>query len=142
MSDASTPPPPLPSRKADPAAAEWHKFQREQRQQAPARLEDAAKFLSGMISISLTVFLSIDKEALTAWADSSVIAAAVVLWLLSLLAAFMTLFPVPFRYNQHSAEDIQRMNDRVTKYKYRWLIGSALCFVVALALVAGVFLWG
>lgn len=120
-------------------AAEWQKYQREARQKAPERIEDAAKFLSGMISISFTIFLKVNPEGFKGVEGSTPMVFAVVAWLLSLLAAFMVLFPVPFRYSKESLEDIQRMHGRVVWYKYGWLIVSAVLFVGALGVMAWVY---
>jgi len=132
----------IQARKASPEAAEWHKFQREQQQKSPERIEDAAKFLAGMISISLTIFLQVDANAFNDWAGTGILNLAVGLWFLSLLAAFVVLFPEPYAYNKSSAEDIQRMIQVVTRFKYRCLLASVVCFMVALGLAGGIFLWG
>ncbi|MCB9035054.1 MAG: hypothetical protein H6557_00375 [Lewinellaceae bacterium] len=133
----------IKARRADKEeVAEWRQYQREARQKAPERIEDAAKFLSGMISISFTIFLKANPEGFKGVGGSTPMVFAVVLWLLSLLAAFMVLFPVPFRYSKQSLEDIQRMHGRVVRYKYGWLIASALLFVGALGVMAWVYVGG
>jgi len=52
----------IKAQRAGKEAAEWRKYQREARQKAPERIEDAAKFLSGMISISFAIFLEFNPE--------------------------------------------------------------------------------
>ena len=54
----------------------------------------------------------------------------------------MVLFPVPFRYSKQSLEDVQRMHGRVVRYKYGWLIFSAVFFVAALAVMGWVYVGG
>lgn len=134
--------PPLTARKASSEAEAWHTFQREQRQKAPERMEDAAKFLAGMISISLTIFLKLDENLFKYNLGEWPVIVALLLWLVALVAAFIVLFPVPFRYHKSSAEDIERMHGEVTRYKYRWLLISVVAYGLALGVVAGIFLMG
>jgi hypothetical protein len=127
--------PVIKAQKASPEAVKWHEYQLATRQKEPERIEDAAKFLSGMISISLTLFLKINPDTFRDSVVEYSLMAAVVFWLLSLVFSFLVLFPVPFRYNRSSAEDIERMHVRSVNYKYFWLMFSAGFFVVALGIL-------
>jgi hypothetical protein len=136
------PNPPIQGAKASPQAKSWREYQLKARQETPARIEDAAKYLAGMISISLSVILDFNAEMLKSAAKSPLLGAALIIWLLSLLCSFIVLFPTPYRYVGDSAESIERMHGRVIRYKYAWLITGALLFLAALCIVTAVYLRG
>ena len=71
----------IKARRADKEeVAEWRQYQREARQKAPERIEDAAKFLSGMISISFTILLKANPEGFKGVEGSTPMVVAVVAW--------------------------------------------------------------
>ena len=129
----------LAAKKTSEADQSWIKHQREVQQQTPQRIEDAAKFLSGMISISLTIFLKLNPEGFKAVAGSGLLNAAVLLWIASLVFTFLVLFPAPYRYNDSSAATIKRMHDKVVRYKYGMLAAGAVLFLGALGVLVGVY---
>ena len=53
----------IKSRKSIPDTRSWYEFFWREKQETPNRIEDAAKFVATMISISLTIFLAIGKTA-------------------------------------------------------------------------------
>ena len=116
----------------------WHKYRRDARQGEPGRLEDAAKFLSGMISISLTIFLSADK-AVFQGQSKGLLGIVALLWLCSLLLAFMVLFPRPYRTNKNSAEAIEKAHNQVVRWKTAFLAGAVGSFLIALVMLTGVY---
>ena len=133
-------PTPHPSKKASPEAQKWHEHQLEVQQKTPERLEEAAKFLSGMISISLSIFL-IGDEKLFQGAASSVVVFASIAWLLSLLAALLVIFPRQYDYHQQSAESIKAMHTKVVRWKYLLLVLSAALFFMAMVVLVAVLLF-
>ena len=76
--------PPIEGRFASPEKRAWREHLIKMRQEEPLRLEEAAKFLAGMISISLAVLLDINENAFAGQAYLGWIAAGHPLWLLSL----------------------------------------------------------
>ncbi len=139
MSQEEQPTPIIPATFASSDAEKWRTYQLESQQKTPERLEDAAKFLAGMISISLTIFLKLNPEGFKGLEQHPLTITAAVLWLLSLLAAFLVLFPVPYRYASTSSEDIKRMHRKVVRYKYACLMISALLFLIALGMLTGLY---
>ena len=132
----------IPAKKTSEADQSWIKHQREVQQKTPERIEDAAKFLSGMISISLTIFLKLNPDGFKAVAGSGLLNTAVILWIVSLFCTFLVLFPAPYRYNDSSSASIRQMHQKVVWYKY-WLLGlGALFFVGALGLLVGMYVAG
>ena len=139
MPEEKEPPKILAAKKTSEADQSWIKHQREVQQQTPQRIEDAAKFLSGMISISLTIFLKLNPEGFKAVAGSGLLNTAVLLWIASLVFTFLVLFPAPYRYNDSSAATIKRMHDKVVRYKYGMLAAGAVLFLGALGVLVGVY---
>lgn len=130
---------PIQAKKASPTTQKWHNFQLETQQKTPERLEEAAKFLTGTISLTLTIFL-IGDDKLLQNADKSVVGFIAISWLLSLLAAVLVIFPRYYRYRSDSAQSIQQTHTQVVNFKYILLVVSAALFFMALLGLVGVFL--
>jgi hypothetical protein len=141
MAEAEEPTQIIAAQKTSEADQAWIRHQREVLQKTPERVEDSAKFLSGMISISLTIFLNLEPKAFEGLAGAAPLKIVAGLWLLSLLCTFAVLFPAPYRYHDASADSIQAMHRRVARYKYRLLGLGALLFVAALGVLAWVYVW-
>ena len=124
---------------ANEEQAAWHSYLDQLKKEEPKRLEEAAKFLSGMISLSLTIFLSSDKGI---FQDQSpmLLASNVVLWLISLLLAFLVLFPMAYRLNKASSESIEDMHKQAVRRKTYLLAGAVLTFVAALGILVFVYI--
>jgi len=114
-------------------AKSWHTYRRTNEQETPKRLEEAAKFLTGLASIALTLFLQPKEQLLTQ--GGMVAKVAVAFWLLSLLPAFWVIFPRRYRYAEVSAEAITQLHRRVVLWKYGALVASAGLFWLGLALL-------
>jgi hypothetical protein len=122
-----------------PDTKSWFEYIWKEKQQTPNRLEDAAKFLAGMISISLSIFLAIGESAFENYETSCTIKAAVILWLFSLLVSFFVLFPWRYSFISDSVQSIKAMHRRVIRVKQVLLIISLLFFLAALTILAGLF---
>lgn len=86
-------PQPIPAKPAPPGVAEWHEYLRKQKEESPQRLEEAAKFLSGMVAITLSIVATtIDKQLAL---NATLTKACLICWLLSLVLAFLVVFPFP-----------------------------------------------
>jgi hypothetical protein len=125
----------LKSRKSDPDTDSWYEYLWRAEQETPNRLEDAAKFLATMISVSLTLFLAVGKNSFEKHLDSPVIKMAVVFWILSLVSSFWVMFPYRYRYVSHSVQSIKEMNSRIVKTKYRLLVLSLSLFFIGLGIL-------
>lgn len=127
--------------KSEPAAPDtksWYEHFWKAEQEIPNRLEDAAKFLATMISISFTLFLVVGKNSFENLHDARLVF-SVVLWLLSLLASFLVVFPFRYRYRGESVQSIKAMHRKVVVVKRTVLIISLVCFIVALIIISFVF---
>ncbi len=131
-------PTPLKTSKATPAQQNWRDYQFEQEAKTPERLEGAAKFLSGIISITLTILL-VGKEKLLADASNVIVGIAALVWLLSLLFALWVIFPFRYPVEPSSAESIEKMHRKVVRNKYRMLLGAACCYFLGLGMLVALF---
>lgn len=112
----------------------WFEYVWQEQQQTPNRLEDAAKFLATMISVTLTIFFTIGKTAFEQAAVPLILKISVVLWLAALLVAFLVLFPQRYAFVGKSANNIKEMHGKIVKKKYRLLSASVILFSIALIL--------
>lgn len=131
-------PAPLRGRLATPEEASWQAFRLQSLQETPKRLEEAAKYLSGMISIAFTLFLTRDEKVFQQAEHSTAVGWAVWLWLGSVLLTFLVIFPFPWRQASPAAADIERAHRASVRLKYGLLIAGTVLFLVALGLLAGV----
>ena len=136
----ATPPRITPGKRPAPDTQSWREHMWKETQQTPNRLEDTAKFLAAMISISLSLFLAVDKTALTDSGGPAKISIA--LWLLSLIAAFLVLFPWRYKYSSVSVASMKEAHARIVRHKYGLLALSSVLFLAALSLLAGLYFFG
>ncbi|MCK5057011.1 MAG: hypothetical protein KAT34_10170 [Candidatus Aminicenantes bacterium] len=124
----------IKSKKPPKDAEEWFEYIREMERKTLERLEDAAKFLSTMIAISLSIFLAINQSG-----GDLVITLPVKIslgaWIFSLLLAFLVLFPFRYRCLSTSVKSIKDMHKRILRAKWILLILSSLLFFVALVIL-------
>jgi membrane protein YdbS with pleckstrin-like domain len=122
------------SEKPAPDTESWYQYMLKAKQDAPNRLEDAAKFLATMISLSLTLFLAIcgGNAELVKHANFSAIKIALVIWIGALVVSFFVLFPWRYRYIENSAQSIQTTHQRIVRVKRILLFISLVLFLAAL----------
>jgi cation transport ATPase len=125
---------PIPSTPAGPDTEKWYEHQQQEQKDTPKRLEEAAKVLVGIISITLAIFLS-DTKNIYGANVSCTVQTALALWLLSLIAAFIVVFPLPYRYTRGSIPAYQKSHQRAITLKYTLLILAALLFIATMALL-------
>jgi len=121
--------------KEPPKDAEaWFEYIGQEERKTPERLEDAAKFLATMIAISLSIFTAVVKASgvsLSTWSAKIALFA----WLLSLLIAFLVLFPFRYRWVSTSVKSIKTMHARIVRIKWILLIASSFLFFAALCIL-------
>ncbi len=123
------------SRKTAPDTDSWYEYIWKTEQETPNRLEDTAKFLATMISLSLTLFLAMGKSSFETALDSPLLKIATVSWMLSLIIAFWVMFPRRYQYVSHAVESFKEMNGRIAKRKYRLLITSIALYLASLGIL-------
>ncbi len=130
-------PPKIKGTQSDKSEVEksWELFVTEQKQKEAERLEDTAKFLVGIISISLTLFISNRPETYEAWLGNSFLIATA-LWMLSAMLCFFVLFPWRYSYRDDSPESIQSAYRKIAKVKRGILILGVIAFLIALGIAS------
>ncbi len=112
----------------------WIEYLQQAIRDTPGRLEDAAKYISTMIGISLTIFLAIVQSDGRFEITTSV-KVALLAWLFSLLLSFFVIFPFRYRCSSLSAKSIERMHRRIIRLKWSLLTTSALSYLAALTIL-------
>ena len=134
-------PAPISAPFATPEEEAWHAFRRQSDQETPKRLEEAARYLSGVISIVFTILTTRDPEVFQRHSDSAAVTAASVFLLLALVATLFVIFPLRWSQASQSADDIERVHRASVRHKYRLLVAGAVLFFVALGVLGWVFVW-
>lgn len=124
----------IQSQPAGPEKEAWHRHMQTVYKETPKRIEEAAKALTGIISITLALFLAIAKDSFEKNPET-LVQLAVVLWLLSLVAAFVVVFPKPYGVNLHSAAAYAKAHKRMIFFKYGFLLAAVVLFLIALSLL-------
>ena len=125
-------------RPAGPEKEKWRDFQLAEQQKTPERMENAAKAIGGIISITLTLLLSLlsDKDKAFQLEHFSLV---VILWLGAVVLAFFVIFPFPYRYSTLSINSFRKAHHRAGRVKYVLLVISAMAYLVGMGfLVAAV----
>ncbi|MFN7115716.1 MAG: hypothetical protein ACK4TA_02900 [Saprospiraceae bacterium] len=138
MSDT---PPILKGSAPDPSDTSWVEHARSEQQQQALRLEETAKYLAGIIAISLTIFIDKRPANLAAW-TGDVLTGAALVWMGAAFLSFLVLFPWRYRYAPDSPDDIRRAFRRVVQVKWALLVAATVCFLVALGMGVWAFLKG
>lgn len=132
----------IKSKKPDPDTRSWYEYIWRKQQDTPARIEDAAKFMATMISVSLTIFLAAGGSVLKESGINWQIRLAIILWLVSLICSFLVLFPWRYSYSSVSVKSVKEMHRRIVLVKYTLLIVCLVLFLLTLLILSYVFLFG
>lgn len=130
----------LKAKKATPEIKSWHEYALSSKHREPERLEDAAKYLVGIISVCITLFLQNTPDVLASQTQSMIVAAGIMFWLVALILAFVVIRPKKYPYIKQSAQSIQEMHEKVIHFKNIRLNVSIVFFVIGLLLLVAVFL--
>ena len=88
----------------------WQEHRWAEAQKVPERIEDTAKFLATMISLSLTLALTlVEKPIAVPKGAFPTVLVALACWMLSILLAFLVLMPRHYRHVPDSTEDYRRI---------------------------------
>ena len=118
----------------------WMTYSWETKQQTPARLEDAAKYLAVMMTVAITLFLGVIEKNALLTTSSWWIKSIPLLWCLSLILSFLVLYPKKYLFNASSAESIQQMTEKIIQWKQRIFFAASLCFIVGMGLLVWKFI--
>ncbi|GAB5555438.1 MAG: hypothetical protein Sapg2KO_50290 [Saprospiraceae bacterium] len=116
------------SKKASKEDLSWLEFSREYQQNTSQRLENASKFLSGMI----IVFHSLGNDIVESNSNKEFIIIKYILVVLSLLLSVLVFIPSPTNYNSRVAISIKSAQFKIAKRKYYFLMISLFLFLVSI----------
>jgi hypothetical protein len=134
----------VPEIKAVPATSEeksWIEYQRSESQGTLKRLEETAKYLSGLSSVSLTILLGPDHEIFKTLHDSNLLKVGIISWLLSILFTLAVVFPFRYSYIGNSFSSIRKMHQRIARLKFFFLILGSLLYLTGISLFAYLYLF-
>lgn len=134
----------IPEIKAVPATTEeksWIEYQRNESQGTLKRLEETAKYLSGVSSISLTIILGPDHEIFKTLHNSNLLKTGIVCWLLSILFTLAVVFPFRYRYIGNSFSSIRSTHQRIARFKFAFLILGSILYLTGISLLAWLYLF-
>lgn len=117
-----------------PEDQSWLDHFEKTQQETPKRLEDAAKFLTGIISVCLTIFLKLSNQPLEGIKD--ILAKGTMLfWFVSVIAALYVLFPHQYKQARDSLTQIKDTHNEIVTHKKRYFYTSVAFFIAGLALL-------
>lgn len=120
----------------------WIEFQFKDKQDTLKRLEDTAKYLSGLSSVSLTILVAPNKEVFSLFTHSWLLKTGIISWLISILFTLAVLFPFRYRYMENSAQSIKTMFKKTTAIKYTLLILGTFFYVAGICITVFIYLFG
>ncbi|MBU0755995.1 MAG: hypothetical protein KJ645_12700 [Planctomycetes bacterium] len=123
---------------APPDTKSWYDYIYKTRQETPKRLEECAKLLIAVITITLTLLLTLGKSALENGDLQGHFGKIAGLWLISLLFCLFVVFPWPYRYSDVSLQSFKNAHRRIICFKYNLLIIAVILLLIGL----GIFVWG
>jgi hypothetical protein len=125
--------------KGQPAPADtksWFQYSWKLQQGVPERLEDAAKFLAVMISLSLTIISTALGKLKAIVIQPVFIFIGLMLWLAALFFAFMVLFPRKYRFHSMSVESIKKAHARIVSTKQVRLFIAVVFYFIPFVMLA------
>ena len=125
--------------KPAPDTESWYEYTWKEQQQTPNRIEDAAKFLATMISLSLSIFAALGKSMFESGHVPGLVKAALVLWLSALVCSFLVLFPWRYRFAKDSVQSFKAMHKKLVRVKYSLLALGLILFLAALSILTAIF---
>ena len=126
----------LSSVPATSADMEWISFQRAEKRETLKRIEETAKYLSGIISISFSVVLNVEHSLFAGPHPGILLNAGIIAWILAIIISLFVLFPLRYAYVENSAASIQDMNKRVSRVKFVLLIAAAVLYITGISIIA------
>jgi phosphoglycerol transferase MdoB-like AlkP superfamily enzyme len=115
----------------------WPNYLQKSREEAPARIEEAAKYLSGIVSLSFVIVL---KPLITDNNPTVLVVITLLTWILSVILGLYVVFPFQYRVCSGSAESIIKTLDIIVKRKKSILTLAIFLYLAALCLTITTYL--
>ena len=125
---------------APPDTKSWFEYSWKLQQGVPERLEDAAKFLAIMISLSLTIISTALAQLKAIVVQPIFIFIGLMLWLAALFFAFMVLFPRRYRFHSMSVDSIKRTHASIIRTKQVRLFIAVVLYFIPFVMLAVLYL--
>jgi hypothetical protein len=132
---------PIQATPTRPTDTSWIEFQRKEKQETIKRLEEAAKYLSGISSLSLSVVLGVNRDALKELSNDFELKGGICCWLLSIVLTLVVVFPFRYRYAENSADSIRAMHKKISHTKFLLLIVGALLYIAGISMMTYLYLF-
>jgi hypothetical protein len=126
---------------APPDTKSWFEYSWKLQQGVPERLEDAAKFLAIMISLSLTIISTALGQLKAVVVQPVFIFIGLMLWLAALFFAFMVLFPRKYRFHSMSMESIKKTHALIIRTKQVRLFVAVVLYFIPFVILAVLYLF-
>ena len=126
---------------APPDTKSWFEYSWKLQQGVPERLEDAAKFLAVMISLSLTIISTALGQLKAIVVQPVFIFIGLMLWLAALFFAFLVLFPRKYRFHSMSIESIKKTHALIICTKQVRLFIAVVLYFIPFVVLAALYLF-
>ncbi len=121
---------------ARPSDISWIEHQLKEKQNTLQRLEETAKYLSGLACVSLSIMVGPNDKLLSKLSDSATLKIGIISWLVSILFTLAVVFPFRYAYAENSADSIRKMTGRIARVKFALLILGVLFFIIGISLLS------
>ena len=126
----------LKAKSVDDEASSWLDHIIKFKQETPKRLEEAAKFFTGIVSFTLTLLLSVNQKIFDFSNHKVLTLCAVFLWIISIGTSFFVVFPFDYRYSSLSSDSIVEAYEKMVKRKKSLLIFSLATYLISIGCIA------
>jgi len=125
----------IQGRPAPPDTRSWFEYSWRLQQDVPNRLEDAAKFLVTIISLTMAIIVTALDRIKAAVVQPFWVFIVLFLWLGALFFAFLVLFPRTYRFHSGSVDSIKAAHLEIIRTKQvRFILAAVLYFIPLLIL--------
>ncbi|MCP4130200.1 MAG: hypothetical protein GY754_04380 [bacterium] len=114
----------------------WMDYSLKLQQESPNRIEDAAKFLATIISLTIMILFTAPDKLKIYTIDPTRGMLALLCWLGALIFAFLTLFPKSYSFSSKSVNSIKETLGKITRIKKLMLAASMVFYFVPLLFLA------
>jgi hypothetical protein len=119
----------------------WIEYQTKEKQETLKRLEETAKYLSGLSSVSLAIMVGPNNEVFKQLNHSFLLKLGIISWLVSILFTLAVLFPFRYKYSGNSAQSIRYMVKRTAGVKYALLIGGTFFYLAGICITVFLYIF-
>lgn len=123
---------------SEPAANDtqsWYEYMWKTEQETPKRLEDTAKFITGLASICITIAVRVGDPQF----KGTLSTVGTLILFSSLLAAFFVAFSHDYIHQKHSVESYKAMQQKIIIHKQKLLFVAKVLFLCGLFLLMAAF---